>query len=94
VFGDRVKNWFTFNEPRVVAALGYDNGFHAPGRCSKCAAGGDSRTEPYIVTHHLILSHAAAVQRYREKYQVNTDELASHLSLDQKNHKLDGRAQE
>nr|AUO68306.1 putative glycoside hydrolase [Populus trichocarpa] len=71
-FGDRVKNWMTFNEPRVVAALGYDNGLFAPGRCSKafgnCTAG-DSATEPYIVAHHLILSHAAAVQRYREKYQ-------------------------
>ncbi|TYI18418.1 hypothetical protein ES332_A07G089000v1 [Gossypium tomentosum] len=22
-FGDRVKNWFTFNEPRIVAALGF-----------------------------------------------------------------------
>uniref|UniRef100_A0A2N9GKE1 Beta-glucosidase n=1 Tax=Fagus sylvatica TaxID=28930 RepID=A0A2N9GKE1_FAGSY len=31
-FGDRVKNWMTFNEPRVVAALGYDNGLFAPGR--------------------------------------------------------------
>nr|GMD80832.1 beta-glucosidase 44-like [Ipomoea batatas] len=31
-FGDRVKNWFSFNEPRVVAALGYDTGFFAPGR--------------------------------------------------------------
>lgn len=72
-FGDRVKNWMTFNEPRVVAALGYDNGFFAPGRCSKeygnCTAG-NSGTEPYIVAHNLILSHAAAVQRYREKYQV------------------------
>lgn len=71
-FGDRVKNWMTFNEPRVVAALGYDNGFFAPGRCSKaygnCTAG-NSATEPYIVAHHLILSHAAAVQRYREKHQ-------------------------
>ncbi|KAL9237910.1 hypothetical protein vseg_012403 [Gypsophila vaccaria] len=71
-YGDRVKNWFTFNEPRVVAALGYDSGIHAPGRCSKeygnCTAG-NSGTEPYIVAHHLILSHAAAVQRYREKYQ-------------------------
>lgn len=72
-FGDRVKNWMTFNEPRVIAALGYDNGFHAPGRCSKafgnCTAG-NSATEPYIAAHHLILSHGAAVQRYREKYQV------------------------
>ncbi|XP_028805434.1 beta-glucosidase 44-like [Neltuma alba] len=70
-FGDRVKNWMTFNEPRVVAALGYDNGFFAPGRCSKaygnCTAG-DSGTEPYIVAHNLILSHAAAVHRYRTKY--------------------------
>lgn len=74
-FGDRVKNWMTFNEPRVVAALGYDNGFFAPGRCSKaygnCTAG-NSATEPYIVSHNLILSHAAAVQRYREKYQVSS----------------------
>ncbi|KAJ8430601.1 hypothetical protein Cgig2_021563 [Carnegiea gigantea] len=71
-FGDRVKNWMTFNEPRVVAALGYDTGFFAPGRCSKeygnCTEG-NSGTEPYIAAHHLILSHAAAVQRYREKYQ-------------------------
>ncbi|CAO2198347.1 unnamed protein product [Urochloa humidicola] len=67
-FGDRVKNWMTFNEPRVVAALGYDDGRFAPGRCTKCTEG-NSATEPYIVAHHLILSHAAAVQRYRQKYQ-------------------------
>uniref|UniRef100_A0A0D9V1F0 beta-glucosidase n=1 Tax=Leersia perrieri TaxID=77586 RepID=A0A0D9V1F0_9ORYZ len=67
-FGDRVKNWFSFNEPRVVAALGYDDGRFAPGRCTKCKAG-NSATEPYIVAHHLILSHAAAVKRYRQKYQ-------------------------
>ncbi|XP_074276765.1 beta-glucosidase 44-like [Silene latifolia] len=71
-YGDRVKNWMTFNEPRVIAALGYDNGIHAPGRCSKeygnCTAG-NSGTEPYIVAHHLILAHATAVQRYRQKYQ-------------------------
>ncbi|RAL41489.1 hypothetical protein DM860_010283 [Cuscuta australis] len=73
-YGDRVKNWFSFNEPRVVAALGYDNGFFAPGRCSKpfgnCSEG-NSATEPYIVTHNLILSHAAAAQRYRTKYQAS-----------------------
>ncbi|KAJ3675842.1 hypothetical protein LUZ60_004884 [Juncus effusus] len=68
-FGDRVKNWWTFNEPRVVAALGYDDGQFAPGRCSDCSAGGNSATEPYIVAHNLILSHAAAVKRYRDKYQ-------------------------
>ncbi|KAL6011614.1 Beta-glucosidase 44 [Asimina triloba] len=71
-FGDRVKNWFTFNEPRCVAALGYDNGIHAPGRCSKeygnCDVG-DSGTEPYIAAHHIILAHAEVVKRYHEKYQ-------------------------
>ncbi|CAM8977077.1 unnamed protein product [Rhodiola kirilowii] len=70
-YGDRVKDWMTFNEPRVVAALGYDNGFFAPGRCSKaygnCTAG-NSATEPYIVAHNLILAHGASAQRYREKY--------------------------
>ncbi|PKI68419.1 hypothetical protein CRG98_011216 [Punica granatum] len=71
-FGDRVKNWMTFNEPRIVAALGYDNGMNPPNRCSKeygnCTAG-NSATEPYIAAHHLLLSHAAAVKRYREKHQ-------------------------
>ncbi|WOK92445.1 beta-glucosidase 1 [Canna indica] len=67
-FGDRVKNWMTFNEPRVVAALGYDDGKFAPGRCTNCSAG-NSATEPYIVAHNLILSHASAAKRYREKYQ-------------------------
>ncbi|KAG5541432.1 hypothetical protein RHGRI_021302 [Rhododendron griersonianum] len=65
----------TFYEPRVVAALGYDDGFFAPGRCSK--AYGTSATEPYIVSHNLILSHAVAVQRYREKYQENLKFLAT-----------------
>ncbi|XVE72178.1 hypothetical protein DITRI_Ditri11bG0017900 [Diplodiscus trichospermus] len=71
-FGDRVKTWMTFNEPRVIAALGFDNGINPPNRCSKefgnCTEG-NSATEPYIAAHHLILSHAEAVKRYREKYQ-------------------------
>lgn len=78
-FGDRVKNWMTFNEPRVVAALGYDDGKFAPGRCTNCSAG-NSATEPYIVAHNMILSHAAAVKRYRDKYQVNTV-LDSHFEM-------------
>ncbi|GJN18697.1 hypothetical protein PR202_gb05886 [Eleusine coracana subsp. coracana] len=41
-FGNRVKNWMTFNEPRVVAALGYDR--FAPGRCTKCKAGNSAIT--------------------------------------------------
>ncbi|KAK8611572.1 hypothetical protein V6N13_131619 [Hibiscus sabdariffa] len=71
-FGDRVQNWFTFNEPRIVAALGFDNGLNPPSRCSKevanCTAG-NSANEPYIAAHNLLLCHAEAVKRYRQKYQ-------------------------
>ncbi|KAF6175870.1 hypothetical protein GIB67_003358 [Kingdonia uniflora] len=72
-YGDSVKNWMTFNEPRVIVALGYEFGFFAPGRCSQpngnCTTG-DSTTKPYIVGHYLIIMHASAIQRYRHKYQV------------------------
>ncbi|KAJ9158759.1 hypothetical protein P3X46_024313 [Hevea brasiliensis] len=76
-FGDRVKHWMTFNEPWALSGFAYDDGVFAPGRCSswvnrQCRAG-NSATEPYIVAHHLLLSHAAAVQVYREKYQTTQD---------------------
>ena len=35
--GDRVRNWFAFNEPNVVAVLGYALGRHAPGVTSPVA---------------------------------------------------------
>lgn len=68
-FGNRVKHWFTFNEPRIVALLGYDIGSNPPQRCTKCAAGGNSATEPYIAAHNFLLAHGYAVARYRNKYQ-------------------------
>lgn len=34
LFGDRVKHWFTFNEPRIIASYGYELGIAPPGRCS------------------------------------------------------------
>ncbi|PNT35146.1 hypothetical protein POPTR_005G059500v4 [Populus trichocarpa] len=72
-FGDRVKHWFTLNEPDTYSVHGFDSGVGAPGRCSawvdKACQAGDSATEPYIVTHNLLRSHAAAVKLYREKYQ-------------------------
>nr|BAC42451.1 putative beta-glucosidase [Arabidopsis thaliana] len=71
-FGDRVKEWITINEPNMFAVLGYNVGNIAPGRCSSyvqnCTVG-NSATEPYLVAHYLILSHAATVQLYRVKYQ-------------------------
>ncbi|XP_059649064.1 beta-glucosidase 12-like [Cornus florida] len=71
-FGDRIKQWLTMNEPYEFSTYGYGYGYYAPGRCSNyignCTSG-NSATEPYIVGHHLILSHGAAVKLYREKYK-------------------------
>ncbi|KAJ4844566.1 hypothetical protein Tsubulata_008194 [Turnera subulata] len=73
-FGDRVRYWITLNEPWAYATFGYDNGEFAPGRCSswvsRACKGGNSAVEPYIVSHHLLLSHAAAVEVYRQKYKM------------------------
>ncbi|XP_015962062.1 beta-glucosidase 12 isoform X1 [Arachis duranensis] len=72
-FGDRVKHWITLNGPSILSLLGYAHILKAPGRCSSWlpfnCSGGDSATEPYLVAHHQILAHAAAVKLYREKYQ-------------------------
>lgn len=72
-FGDRVKYWITFNEPYSYSIGGYAIGFFPPGRCSKWLSSnctdGDSGKEPYIVSHHQLLAHAAAVDVYKKKYQ-------------------------
>ncbi|KAK2983760.1 hypothetical protein RJ640_022702 [Escallonia rubra] len=72
-FGDRVKHWITLNEPWTFAVTSYDYGTTAPGRCSTWrnynCTGGNSATEPYIVTHYQILAHAAAANLYRAKYK-------------------------
>ncbi|XP_021747075.1 beta-glucosidase 12-like [Chenopodium quinoa] len=74
-FGNKVKHWITLNEPWTYSNGGYAYGILAPGRCSKWqqlnCTGGDSSTEPYLVTHHQLLAHAAAVDLYRRKYQVS-----------------------
>ncbi|XP_016190889.1 beta-glucosidase 40 [Arachis ipaensis] len=72
-FGDRVKHWITFNEPHTFATQGYDVGLQAPGRCSIvlhlfCRAG-NSATEPYIVAHNVLRSHALVADIYRKKYK-------------------------
>ncbi|KAF7824010.1 cyanogenic beta-glucosidase-like isoform X1 [Senna tora] len=74
-FGDRVKHWITLNEPRSVSKNGYANGRFAPGRCSAWlnmnCTGGDSATEPYLVSHYQLLAHAASVQVYKIMYQAS-----------------------
>ncbi|XP_044474047.1 beta-glucosidase 18-like isoform X2 [Mangifera indica] len=71
-FGDRVKYWATINEPNLLSEMGYVRGWYPPAHCSapfgNCSAG-NSDVEPLIVMHNMLLSHAKAVQLYREQFQ-------------------------
>ena len=52
-FGDRIKNWITFNEPWVSAFVGHLQGRHAPGH--------SDLHEALAASHHLLLAHGLAV---------------------------------
>ena len=56
--GDRVKYWGTFNEPWVIAFLGYGQGVMAPGLCDY--------TQAYQTAHHLLLAHGKTVELFRQ----------------------------
>jgi 6-phospho-beta-glucosidase len=59
LFGDRVKHWFTFNEPVVPVEGGYLYDFHYPNVVDfKRAA---------TVAYHTIIAHAKAVEKYRAR---------------------------
>ena len=55
---DSVKLWITHNEPFCASILGYDLGIHAPGH--------KDLGEALIAAHHILLSHGAAVEAFRE----------------------------
>jgi beta-glucosidase len=56
--GDRVKTWFTINEPQVAAFAGHADGVHAPGLKDFGAA--------VQAAHGMLVGHALAVQAYRQ----------------------------
>ncbi|KAI5238039.1 beta-glucosidase [Aureobasidium subglaciale] len=66
-FGDRVKQWITFNEPFIISIYGYHSGVLAPGRSTE--HGNDSSTEPFRVGHSIILAHAATVELYVKHFK-------------------------
>jgi beta-glucosidase len=55
---DSVKFWITHNEPYCASILGYYLGIHAPGH--------KNTREALIAAHHILLSHGAAVEAFRE----------------------------
>lgn len=56
--GDRITDWTTLNEPFVISFVGNFFGTHAPGKQDIKAA--------YLVAHHLMLAHGAAVPVIRQ----------------------------
>uniref|UniRef100_A0A5Q0TLT8 Family 1 glycosylhydrolase n=2 Tax=Vibrio algicola TaxID=2662262 RepID=A0A5Q0TLT8_9VIBR len=63
LFGDRVKYWFTFNEPIVPVEGGYLYDFHYPNVVDFGRA--------VTVGYHTMLAHAKAVAKYRQYQQKN-----------------------
>ncbi|CAI5478090.1 unnamed protein product [Closterium sp. Yama58-4] len=71
LFGRSAPHWITLNEPLCFTLCGYQWGIHAPGRSSNrliFPQGGNSAREPYVVMHHLLLAHAAAVDAFRLRF--------------------------
>lgn len=60
-FGDRVKNWITFNEPNEFCRSGYGSHTAAPGVNYK--GFGD-----YLCMHHVILGHARVYRMYQKDF--------------------------
>lgn len=58
LFGDRVKHWFTFNEPMVHVECGYYMGYHYPYKVDPKAA--------VQVAYHTALASALAIKKYKE----------------------------
>ena len=56
--GDRVKYWFTINEPWCASHLSYTYGEHAPGM--------KDRLKGILAAHHLLLAHGVAVKEIRK----------------------------
>lgn len=52
---DRVKHWFTLNEPWCTAILGYQTGEHAPGFKLP-------RRRVLAIIHHLLLAHGTSLR--------------------------------
>lgn len=58
-FGDRVKDFITFNEPQCFIGLGYVNGGHAPGLRVLPASS-------VPMAHHVLKAHGLAVRALRK----------------------------
>ncbi|XP_018332984.1 myrosinase 1-like [Agrilus planipennis] len=61
-FGDRVRYWITFNEPKQFCQEGHGEAYYAP-------ALNMSGVADYLCGHNLLRSHAAAYHLYNDIYR-------------------------
>ncbi|MFD1410233.1 glycoside hydrolase family 1 protein [Lapidilactobacillus gannanensis] len=73
LFGDRVKNWFTFNEPMVIVEGQYLHQFHYP----KIVDG----KKAVQVAYNLALASAKAIAKYRSLSKNNDGKIGTILNL-------------
>lgn len=62
-YGDKVKDWITFNEPIVTCDQGYGHGWKPP------FIEGPQNGAEYHCAHHLVIANAKAYHLYNEKYR-------------------------
>jgi len=62
-YGDRVKNWITFNEPSVFCGLGYEGGSHAPGKTD------NQGISNYKCGNVLLKAHGLAYRIYEKDFK-------------------------
>lgn len=61
LFGDRVKNWITFNEPIAFCMMGYGSGINPP-------AINKTGITDYLCIQNTLKSHAVAYRLYKKKF--------------------------
>ncbi|HXV71554.1 MAG TPA: GH1 family beta-glucosidase [Acidimicrobiia bacterium] len=71
--GDLVQVWSTLNEPWCSAFLGHSAGDHAPGMTDPGSS--------FVVAHHLMLAHHAAIRAQRDTEARDDDQLGIVLNL-------------
>lgn len=62
LFGDRVKIWFTINEPLILCDLIYNTGAGAPGILEPDLGG-------YDCTKNVLIAHAKAYRIYEKEFR-------------------------
>ncbi|RZC38233.1 Glyco hydro 1 domain containing protein, partial [Asbolus verrucosus] len=62
LFGDKVKNWMTFNEPKQTCQMGYGYGGAAPGYIANGIGN-------YLCAHTVLKAHAKAYHIYDDEFR-------------------------